>query len=180
MTATRRLAARRAGVAAGASSTNVGVVFLQPLLNSRVPRRARKRRRARRRSRSRTAGGAVEGGPSWGRRASEETYGDTFAKLLREHAARARRPSGLPPQGPRHLADLDLGARSTTRRARSRRVSPRSASQRRQDRHRRREPPAALLDDHRGADARRRSGAGLRRRGRRRDRLCARPCRSLG
>ena len=44
-------------------------------------------------------------------------------------------------------------------------------------RHRRRQPAAALLVDHGGADARRHSGAGLCRRGRRRDGLRARPCR---
>ena len=89
---------------------------------------------------------------------------DTFPKLLARNAA-VRGAAGHPPQGSRHLADLDLGAGRATRCA----PSPSACSElgleaRRHGRHHRRQPAAPLLDASRprralGAHP----GAGLRR-----------------
>ena len=80
-----------------------------------------------------------------------------------------RRAAGHAAQGPRHLAVLDLGADARNRARLCRRPAPARRQARRDHRHRRRQPAAALLVDDGGADARRRAGAGLCRRGRRRD-----------
>ena len=99
---------------------------------------------------------------------------DTFPKLLIRNA-RLRRPAG-----DRHK-DLGIWQSWTWARllddVRAYAVGPAPPrpEARRHHRHRRRQPAAALLVGDGGADARRRSGAGLCRRGRRRTRLCARP-----
>ena len=89
----------------------------------------------------------------------------------------AGRPPGHAPQGFWHLAKLDLACaarRSAQVRPRASGAGPRQG--RPHCRHRR-QPSASLLDICGSAIARRRSRAGLCRRCRRRDGLCARPCR---
>ena len=102
---------------------------------------------------------------------------DTFPKYLLRNAERlGDRPA---------MRHKDFGIwQSWTWRAAARRgpqvrarASGAGSRQRRPHRRHRRQPPASLLDICGSAIARRRSGAGLCRRGRRRDGLCARPCR---
>ena len=104
-------------------------------------------------------------------------HADTFPKLLDPQCPPLWRAAGLPAQGSRHLAGVDLergaggGARLCGR------ALPPRAQARRHHRHRRLQPAEALLVGDGRADARRRAGAGLCRRGRRRARLCAGACR---
>ena len=102
---------------------------------------------------------------------------DTFPKLLIRNARLYGGPARLPAQGSRHLAGLDLGASAGGGARLCGRAFPPRAQARGHHRHRRFQPAPALLVGNGGADARRRSGAGLCRRRRRRTRLCARPFR---
>ena len=106
--------------------------------------------------------------------ATEAARANTFPKLLMRNA---RLYAGRPAYRHKDLGiwqNLDLGAgarRGARLFGRPRGARPQA---RRHGRHRRRQPAAALLGDVRGAGARRHSGAGLRRLGRRRDGLRAR------
>ena len=125
------------------------------------------------------AGAHVEESERWLTR-PRETAPDTFPRLLLQHAPGAAGPSGLPREGPRHLADLDL-ASGRRRSARARLRAGRAGLQARDaPRDHRRQPAAPVLVDGRGAGAGRRSGADVPGRGgrrigvraeRRRDRL---------
>ena len=87
---------------------------------------------------------------------------DTFPRLLLQSRGNVRgEPSGDAREGPRHLADLDVGAGRRRGARAGLRAGGAGLQARDESRDHRRQSSAAVLDDGRGAGAGRRAGAAL-------------------
>ncbi len=117
------------------------------------------------------------GARSTDRRGSDRRRGGYVSEIAARACAGAAGAAGQPREGLRDLAELELGRGRRRGRGAGLRSRGQRVPARRQARDHRRQPAAALLGDRRDAGAGRRAGADLPGFDRRRDGLCARPCR---